>query len=506
METCRDLLNRHVKLKSRWRIARQNITWALDLGKQVDDLCDQLHLHTQALLLVATPIHTNFLRQIYLDVSTLVESAHWPEAMRAQARAQAQALALIPPWLSDVFSVNLTLSPPTPFEGRDGIPLRQGCEALRLHFSRLSTGDRTDEEQADFVLEYLGLLKCRWLVDALREGREFNSRPMGSPFRRFVLNVNLEVSQRIQRHTRSGVAAVTEDELRAAQRQSGPSFLIWEPPAERPTMRPWLAETGEEKMATIPLIGGDKLYFFRRGPTTMRIVPVVEAGGEVISLSQHHREMRLDIRTDSFVPLYTVGAPGPVQTVMVYQKDDVDPVEFQLDGIQAAWEMQQAITGYQVRDDEINVAWSFLRPAFDGGFSIEARTVGMDGGVQLWQWQPLAKDASVHHQEWPMSPSTASISSVSRRSSNSTATSLPLWPSNPSVRVPPSIAESQTSELYRDTELPQGTHRHLQPPVPPALVFFAQSGFEYTYLYLESKPSNVPQTLRSPHANSTVPQ
>ncbi len=497
METCQDLLKRRIKLKSRLGIVIQNIAWALDVGKQVDDLCDQLGAHAQALLLVATPIHTDMLLQIRRDVSALVESSHWPELVQAQAQVQAQALGLVPPWLSNVFDVNLGHSPPTPVAGRHDIPLRQGCEALRLHFGRLSTGDGTGEERADFVLEYLGLLKCRWLVDALREGREFNSRPPGSPFRRFILNVNLQVCQKIQNRARSGVTAVTEDELRAAQGQSGQAFLIWEPPAERQTMRPWVAERGEEMMATIPLIGGDKLLLFRRSRTTMRVVPVVEAGGE-FSLSQHHREMRLDIRTDSFVPLYTVNASGPVQTVMIYQKDDVDPVEFQLDGIKAAWEMQQAITGYKVRGNGIDVRWSILRPAFDGGFSVESRTEGMDGGVQLWQWLPLAKDASVHHQARPMSPSTASISGVSTRSLDSTATSLSLWPSNPSVRVPPSIAESQTSEVYRDTELPQGTHRHLQPPVPPALVLFAQSGFRYTYLYLESKPS---KCLSSPSRN-----
>jgi len=482
LEACRDLLDRHVELKKNRAGVIENVIWNLHVQEQVDELCDQLRFHTQTLQLVAASHGTQLLLEIRREVAWLVEAQVWPGAARQEA--QAPALELVPAWLDSVFGANAALAPPVPFEGLDNIPVRQGCEALRQHFGRLSREDGARESRAEFILEYLSLLKCHWIIRVLREAKDLDLRHPAYPLRRFISNVDLEVLQRIRSRTRCGVVPVTDDELRAAHGQSNEPFLIWEPPKERPQRRPWMKEHGEEKLRAVPLTGGEKLLFFKKSPTTMRIVPVVETDGEP-RLSQYHGEMNLNVRTDSFVPLYAVDDQRDAPAVEIYRKDEERPVKFQLDDIKAAWGIQGVITGYQVRDDDDRVTWSMLRPAFNGlSLSLTARTVEMTGRIQVWQWKPQSEDSAAHVEARSMSASSGS--GVSMESLGSEPASLLSRLST--GRTVPSIPESQSSRLFTDTELPQGSHRQLQPPVPPALVFFARSGRTYTYFHLESKP------------------
>jgi len=436
LKTCKEFLEKHKKLEKEPARLPTNVIWGLYTKDDVDSLCDKLQFHVRTLnLLVAA--------QTRQDVSELVERSR-PGAQSAEPLQDP-----VPAWLRREFQERIAMAAPFTFKTLDDIPLGKGCSALLRHFDRLSDESGKKETGSQLALEYLGLLKCHWLIEVLRNGKGFKSRPVGSPARRLISDLHEKVNQRLLSRTLHALLPATDDELWSLENDNQ-AFHIWEIPKEEFKISPWEAEKGEEKILTVLLTKGEKLVFIRTDTTGMRIVPIMETPNGR-RRSDNHGEIRLNMDIDKFIPRYTVTKPGDKLVAEIHQKG-FPVVKYELHNMEVACQVQRAITGYQVSRDESNVDWSIQWP-----WTRLSGEENMSGRAHIWEWNPLTKDSAV---EVP----TASI-------------------------YTPSIAGSQISVLLRQTELPngQGKHRQLQPPVPPALVLFSQDGPKPTYVHLDCK-------------------
>lgn len=479
LEACKRFLEHHNKLKKKPAGFLTNIKWGVSTHEEVESLRDQLQFHVRVLSLLVGLENTQLWTQIQQDLSELVEVSRSPDLGRP-----ASVPDPVPAWLSSVFQQNIVIAAPFKFTTLEDMPFRNGCAALYRHFDGLSDETRKDVTKSQLNLEYLGLLKCSWLINVLRNGREFNSRRPGFPLRRFISNVGVAVYQRLENRKLYALLPATDDELRVLGADNR-AFQIWEIPEKKLKRLPWEEGEGEEKILTVSLTNGEKLVFLRNSqdPTVMRIVPIMETASG-ISLSHNYSEMRLNTKSDKFIPHYTVNKELVAD---IHQSGFT--VSYQLLDMKAAWQIQRAITGYQVRGDENNVTWSIQRPAFS--FSSGPRRRKLAGRAHLWQWNPFSKDSTIGSPA--PSTSTASTPRPSTSSPPRPSTASPPRASVESVlsetRSMYSIAESQASTLIREAELPQGRgkHREILQPIPPAIVLFGRSESTHSYVHLDSK-------------------
>ncbi|KAK4208074.1 hypothetical protein QBC37DRAFT_432488 [Rhypophila decipiens] len=500
VKACKELFAKKERFKKKAGFLG-NAKYAIWDHPQFEGLRGQLLFHSQTLNLVTASVDTDLLLRIYQDVSELLERQRSPGGTREIHRPR----NLVPAWLDNTFKENVTLSPPRNFTNVKDIPLRDGCLALRQHFYRLSKhGIETHSGREQSILQYVYLLKCAWLIDVLKGGDHFDSRSPGEPLRRFLSNVEMEVYNRLRNWAKSKETPITEEELTATLAANNDAFLIWEAVEQRKRMLAWEPKEGEQKLAEISLADDERLIVFRCGPTTRRMVVVIETEDDVIQ-SKHQGEVYLDIRLDQFIPLYTMSTGQKDLRVLIYRQNVATPDEYRLADKRAAWTLQQAITGYKVRADERDVELEILLPVWS---SPSSRKEQITGRAHAWAWEPLAQDSPQHVEEEPgeeiadlSSPSSRSFSfsRISRGSTYSMQSEPKSFarsstsrgrPSTSQTSLP-SIIERRRSSTSASTIAPSisaGPSKPAvvvgEPPIPPAIVFFATSENIFTCFHL----------------------
>lgn len=478
LKACEDFLKKHKRLEEGPASIGTNVLWGLYTGDEVVGLRNELQFHVRTLNLLVTA-------QTGQDVSELIEASRSPGVGWAALLQDP-----VPEWLSSKFQEKITENTPFQFKTLEDIPLGKGYLALLSHFDSLSEGGGKEETTSQLTLEYLGLLKCHWLINVLRRTKGFRSRPLGSPARRLISNLDVMVKQRLENRTLAALIPATDDDLKRLE-DDDEAFHIWEIPKGEVNRLPWEAGEGEEKILTVSLTRGEKLVFLRssQDSTVMRIVPIMETAG-VTSLSHNHSEMRLNTKSDKFIPHYTVDET----LVADIHQSGFKPVRYELLDMKAAWHIQRAITGYHVRGDEPDVTWSIQRPAFSLTSGPRRRRV--KGRAHIWQWNPFPKESAIGSPAPSTSTAStprASIASTSRTSIASPTRASMASPTRASTdsfmsdtRSMHSIAESQASQastLVRENE----DHRQILQPIPPAIVLFGRSESTHSYVHLDSK-------------------
>ena len=532
IKRCEALLTKHIRLEKDKAGFITNVVWGVKVQEEVDELTRQLQVHAQRLSLVAEPVKYSVLQELRQGVAELVDRAR-----RLDPDLKAQATELVPEWLREVFEANAAVNAPSTARYISNIPVKEGCDLLHRHFSRRHPQDASTDprSRAAAVRHYLNLLKCQWIVNVLRNTRDFPTYRHGSAFPLFISNVEIQIYQDLQTISRTPRAEVSEQELRALLVESMEPFLIWEPPRIRPVISVTDKKEDEERIATISLAceEGHKedLLVFKKGTTGFRFVPTQEVDGEVRP-SPYLKEERFNLRTDKFFPKYTVDSRGSPR-VDFYHDNANTPVTYELKGLRDAWALQRAITGYEVAGSERAVKWGAQTPRLSKlGFGNNSKKE-LFGCVQIWRWNPpveaIPSDGSAaarSSSEAPRSPKTSSsaqekelrsssekeiesaareggyIASPPNRAPRYSASQKELGSSPPNKEFrysssprefgylsspPPSIAPSTTTAFFRENELPRGKHVELQPPVPPVVLFFGHSENTYTCYHLERK-------------------
>ncbi|KAK4187640.1 hypothetical protein QBC35DRAFT_498210 [Podospora australis] len=507
LQKCKTFLNKpdHIKLQRRRGNIIDNVVWGLNAEGKADKLRAQIHFHIQRMELINKEVQDDLLRAILQEISRLSE---W--TVRGAPDLETQAAKLVPTWLRIIFTRNFSINrPPTVFDPSPAnMPLGLGCDILHKHYESRNTPDHARlDPRAQTVYFYLALLKCQWIINTLRQGSHFLSYRPGSPFRRFILNMELEIFQELQRLMQNSSVQVRDQELQDLLEENNEPFLIWTPPKIRRVITPIDPEEGEQELFSVSLDGGETLLIFKKGSSSFRLVPAVEQKDGQMTLSQHFGgPVRIHTDAERLIPLYTISQPDTI-LFDIYQKRSRDRLmRLEMRALPDAWALQRALTGYEVLAHEPGVTWISQQNIGLRKILADSRKEKMDAGcVQIWKWGPAPEKPQPD-----LSVKTGATTSSSDSGSTVYAPQCPgsddynkryslFSQSPPSQRASMAMSyagsmmstASRVSTVYTEYVDPQGKQTEVGAPTPPVIVFYGQTDDNYVIYHLELSPTMV---------------
>lgn len=288
---------------------------------------------------------------------------------------------------------------------------------------------------------------------------------------------------------------------------------------QAPTIRPPdLAEQRplEDRILEVAVsspVAGRKavLTIFRSSDVDFRMVTATTWTDEQNRLLVERESFLLNMITTRFVPAYAVPNAAPksqtVNNVLLYQTQDSHPLWQYLKCSEDVFLFQQALMGYHVCHEVVNVKW-----CFNGS---EKSEKSGKGKLQLWQVKRLSPKvvqngetqsfyrplhpvrSTVFSEIGPMSPTE---NSLPYRLGPASSTQSPQW-HTPSPLSPRSAPEFPTQSTHYSTStcLSSGSSvtsrvtgnrddgTAIVPPDPPVLIIFTMHEERYTIQQLERK-------------------
>jgi hypothetical protein len=265
-------------------------------------------------------------------------------------------------------------------------------------------------------------------------------------------------------------------------------FLIWI--AQAPTIRPPdLAEQRplEDLILEISLpspVPGRKsvLTIFRISDVEFRMVTATTWTDEQNRSLVERESFPINMTTTRFVPAYAISTTDSraqtVNNVLLYQTQDHHPLWQYLKCADDVFRFQQALTGYFVCCEMVNVRWSF-------NGSSNPEKIG-SGKLQLWQVKRLPK--VVRTGETDRSSGT---SLVSPAGSPPLPPMSPQTPNTPDFRTQSTNASTATyfssSSITSRVTGNRDNGTVIFPPDPPVLIMYTMCDERYTLLHLERR-------------------
>lgn len=484
IDKCYKLLRNpsHVKLDKNRAGIIKNITWGATVQPTVDQLIIQLQFHIDRLQIILEPVKVGDLAIIRQAVLELLETSRGQDP-----ELRAQASALVPRWLSDVFDANCRTNAPLGVTNILEIGVKDGCDLLYRAFSSRNSHDSSLDARACAIRRYLNILKCQWLVNTLRKTPGFPRHRSGSAFSIFVSNIEVSLRHDLQMISRTPGASVSDEDLRNLLAQADRPFFIWDPTTIRKLRSPTEREIGEEHILTVGLASNgpkEELLFFKKGRAEFRLVPTEEVDGKT-QISPYLKEERFNLHVDKFVTRYAVdeaGIPGLIP-MDLYLQGHTKPVTYHMKDLPDAWAFQRAITGYEVIGNECNVRWTAQKEFQSmSDFFAKSRRVELQGCVQVWRWDPCSETMPAPGPENRISVD----SPDSSESGTMTLSPLSIAPSQRTV----------STFLKTESKVQGGVLEQLQAPTAPVVAAFGHSGGFYRCYVLQCEL--LPLTLLLP--------
>jgi hypothetical protein len=363
------------------------------------------------------------------------------------------------------------MNQPRPFERLSNIPLREGFDALYLHY-RESTHAFRDPETAEQTAEqYLNLLKCQWLLNVLRSGDQFQRA--GSLYPRLLKQVEQRI---IKEHQRMDIVRFQDTEFKKV---NPTAFLVWPPEQVVDVRNATNPNNGEHIILRLtlptPLVGEkDSAVVFRTGPTTLRIAKrSTDRAGNPYYENEHY-----NIHQDVLMPFYaiaenpasnrqsTAALLQPSSSISIYRGNATGAIDYRLSIDADVFNFQRAVTGYQVVFDK-SVTWAIKQ---SGVFGQLARG---QGRMQIWHWKPLEELTT--ESEQVTSPTVSAHSPRSHVSTTSDAVVERL------------LQQRDTSRVTIDERSTAGSVLCATTPPHPVIVIYGKKNEVYTYYHIERK-------------------
>lgn len=316
-----------------------------------------------------------------------------------------------------------------PKDLRGGIPLKEGFDALLLHFEQSCEpgSDQTPER-------YLLFLKSRWLLDYLKQGTEYKRARPGFYYRRAINQVEQAISERL---TQPGeLIAYDENTL---MEQPDASFHIWVPDTLSPVIEysqphPLMVRGDEEQVARIELAAhtateGDSITVFKSSDEHFRVVhessPASTQGRVVITPHKVH------VREDRLIPRYAFPTlASPCLELAIFSRNEEELFKF--GSLGDLHKFQTAMVGYEVSHDQGDVPVRCQLKIKNMSALFDCK-----GRAQLWQE--------------PIGPATAQdVSDSSRSASLRTPTSFSRSPNSRHDSMTTSIPATSTITTNAD--------------------------------------------------------
>ncbi|KAH6680932.1 hypothetical protein B0J14DRAFT_696255 [Halenospora varia] len=459
----KDLASRHIKIQRNAAGFIHNVIWAAHAEAKVDILRKTMQFHAQKIFLVIEPVNMKLLTTIDGKMDEMLEK------LNKLLGEVPYSLPELAGWLDTKFREALFMNQPTPFERLSNIPLREGFDALYLHYRESTYAFRDPETAEQTAEQYLNLLKCQWLLNVLRSGNQFQQA--GSLYPRLLKQVEQKI---IKEHQRMDIVRFQDTELKKV---NPTAFLIWPPEQVVEVRNATNPNNGEHIILRLalptPLVGEkDSAVVFRTGPTTLRIAKrSTDRGGSPYYENEHY-----NIHQDVLMPFYAIAEnPAsnrqstatllqPSPSISIYRGNATGAIDYRLSNDADVFNFQRAVTSYQVVFHK-SVTWAIKQSGVRGKL---ARGQGI---MQIWHWKPLEELTTASEQV-----TSPTVSSHSPRSHVST----------PSDAVVERLLQRRdTSRITIDERSTAGSVICATTPPHPVIVIYGKKNEVYTYYHIE---------------------
>lgn len=481
------ILDCDVLLKDKSRFRRSpanfvdNVVWHTSTEQHVNSLRKRLHFHMTKVNFIAKPFELQLLSGIHSQQQQLKRDVAAISAVLASDPARKdcpinpdtqESNFHVPGELSDRFRKAVAAKDLELSQGRDGLPLKEGFDALVYHFARSTENFKPSPGLEREVPEerYLNLVKSRWIIDRLKENSHFLSPEPDLLWAVCIKELEDKVRTQFVRFQQGDLLLPPLD---AVTQLPDKYYRIWveEEPSPRPAA---LTEhrPSEEKILELPLQSVHSTYrstltVFRESDTALRLVSATVDDQNDNFLLQD--SMDVDMNQTGLVPVFAASLDSStVNSNVLLCKHGQDTKCYNLRDPADNAQFQRALTGFRVSHDMSNVSWHIEFDKFSkSGESGKAR-------LQLWQLKPLPKLKS------PQDTDSAERSdSFSGRTPHSHVDSLNLrrfWTSGTT------LPESNIASPVNGSS---GVGIALTRPKPPVLIILTMCGDRYAIFHLQ---------------------
>ncbi|KAL9094680.1 MAG: hypothetical protein Q9165_002950 [Trypethelium subeluteriae] len=440
---CKQLLKAHAKFNGERATALENGFWFAGAQPKVEKLRKELQLHSDKIYLFLEPVRLNLVTDISADTQEILTLLRQHSGLSVVTQ-----LPKIPPSVDIILADALSRDCPIPIGGARNVPLREGIDAMLLHYR-----DCTTESKCSGTVptkqQNLSLLKAHWLFQTIESSDSFSQSRQGSLYRR-VLE---QARQRIERQYKS--LQIDSWNAEDFEDLDSAAWAVW--PVRDPPKAEVLTDKNdrEEKLAEVSLVcphpdQKEDLYIFRVSESTLRLVSSRHLLNDR-SIGPQMTERFLDLDCDGLVPFYALARPnGDCYSLGITNSKGGSTVSYEFPSRRTALRIQTAFTGYHAislaTGINCTVTW---RRASRIRRSDLAKGIGE---AQIWQW-PVSKSRSGQSPtESSSSRRSNSIYSRSRQSSSAQQTFQMFDPSIVSITDARGVSKVKLNENPRNSQ------------------------------------------------------
>ena len=489
LRDCQVLLNDNSKFQRSASNFVDNVAWHTSTERHVISLRERVHFHMMKVNFITKPFEIQLLlgirRELQLlrkDVTALTQAlaaltrALEGDPAQGQHRINSNTNERsfhVPEVLSVRFMAALAAKEPELFQMQDGLPLKEGFDALVYHFAKSTVnfipspglGKDVPEDQ------YLNLVKSRWIIDRLKESTHFRSLSEESIWADYMRELQDEVRKQLVRFQQGDLLTPPADQLSRLPDDCFTIWVEWEP-SPRPTA---LTEhrPSEERILELPLQSQystrrSTLTIFRKSDTMLRLVSATK--DDQIENFQSEEGMDVNMMETGLVPVFAVSQDtSTVNNNVLLCNRGQDTTYYNLCNPADIALFQRALTGFRVSHDMSNIPWHIEFSRYDkSGISGNAR-------LQFWHLKPLPNIQQPRDSE-PVEYSSSS-SGKTPPSPTGSHKLRRFWTSG-TTQLPASSIASPVSGS-------RGDGIALTQPELPVLIFFTMCEEKYTFLHLQ---------------------
>lgn len=480
---CEKLLSDNSKFQRSAANFVDNVAWHSSTERDVNSLRERVHFHMVKVIFIAKPFEIQLLlgirrelQQLRKEVAALRAVLDWdPARTRHPINSTTHETYFpVPEDLSDRFRNALAAKDPELPRVPDGLPLKEGFDALVYNFARSTVDFKPSPGRGQDVPEeqYLNLVKSRWIIERLKESTCFLSLGPESLWAEYMRELEDEVRGQLVRFQEGGLP---EPPLETLSRLPDNCFSIWvhEQSSPRPAA---LTEhrPSEEKILELALQSGysthpSTLTIFRKSDTALRLVSATKDEQN----ERFHLEESMDVNMlqTGLVPVFAASQDtSTVNNNVLLCHQGQDTKSYNLRNPADVAQFQRAMTGFRVSHDMSNITWHVEFPAW-----IKADSLSGKARLQFWHLKPLPKI-----QPPPDTEPGEGSSSSSGSTPYSPVGSIDLrrfWTSGTTSLPKSSVASPVTGS--------RGDGIALTHPELPVLILFTKCEGKYAFLHLQ---------------------
>ena len=490
LEECDTLLKDHSKFQYSQANFVENVIWWSSIEGDVENLKERVRFHMMKLTFIAKPFEIQLLLGIKRELQLLRRDIdeirtiliHGVQSRDTSSSTYLQSLQ-VPRELADRFTTALQTNKPQSLQDQANLPLKEGFDALVYHFAnstiefnpRPELGERAPDE-----VQYLNLVKSRWIAQMLRQSVFFQSAGPDSLWADYLKELEDDIRGQFRRFDTGQLVAPPPDRISLLPISC---FSIWviEAPPVRP---PDLAEQRplEEKILDLALPGTygtrqSALTIFRKSDSKLRLVTTTK--DEQNQYFHQEEGTSVNLESERLIPTYANPNEASTATnnVMLCNNQGQDPIWYSLKDADDVLHFQRALTGFRVSHQVQNMSWSIegsSKPSKSGRGRLQFwhlkpfQTIGPDG-------ERVSVDRSSVSTRSPQSPTPSH--SIARQSTGLSTTTTLLG--NGSIKSTVNGQNGDGTALVR-------------PEIPRIVIFTFCDGM---YVFLQFKSESLDQQL-----------